>query len=211
MNRSETTNHKPRRHADTRVYRRHSLLHAALVTVAKFDIEGATVARICTQAGASRGLISHYFDNKEELLVAALTGLFDDAQSIKQNIANDTLISTLDRIRRIAYVSFKAPIYSWETAAAWQAFTNQSRHNLVYRAPIRASKQQFIDILIPIFESALKPHNLCVAPDDAALGLVILIDGLWNSLATDKDSLRLKQAMSHCDIYIDGCLAPSSK
>ena len=125
MNIIETSIRKPRRQADIRIYRRDSLLHAALETVANFDIEGATVARICAQAGASRGLISHYFENKEELLLAALTGLFDDAQSIKETIASDTSIPILERIRSIAHVSFKSPIYSWETAAAWQAFTNR--------------------------------------------------------------------------------------
>ena len=202
----ETITRKPRRQADIRAYRRDSLLAAALITVANFDIEGATVARICAQAGASRGLISHYFDNKEELLVAALTGLFDDAQSIKEYIAADTSVTTLERIRRIAHVSFKDPIYSWETAAAWQAFTNRSRYNPAYRAPIRASNQQFINSLIPLFESASEQHDLRIDAQDAAVGLVILIDGLWNSLATDKDALRLQQAMSHCDIYIEGCV-----
>lgn len=208
MSISETSIRKPRRQADIRAYRRDSLLRAALETVSNFDIEGATVARICTQAGASRGLITHYFDSKEDLLVAALTGLFDDAQSIKETIASDTSIAALERIRYIAHVSFKEPIYSWETAAAWQAFTNQSRHNSAYKAPICASNQKLINTLTPLFEAASEQHSLRIAPKDAAVGLVILLDGLWNSLSTNKDSLRLKQAMSHCDIYIEGCFAP---
>ena len=53
-----------RTHSETRLFRQKALLKAALVTVAKFDIEGATVARICAEAGASRGLITHYFANK---------------------------------------------------------------------------------------------------------------------------------------------------
>ncbi|MEM7563600.1 MAG: TetR family transcriptional regulator C-terminal domain-containing protein [Pseudomonadota bacterium] len=207
---SETVNRKPRRQADIRAYRRSSLLRAALNTVAHFDIEGATVARICAEAGASRGLISHYFDNKEELLVAALTGLFDEAQSIKHQIANDPTLDDFDRIRRIAHVSFKEPIFSWETAAAWQAFTNRSRYNAAYRAPIRASNYQFIDILTPLFKAASAQSPLRIKPAEAAMGLVILIDGLWNSLATDKDKLKLKQAMSQCDIYIQGCFKPDS-
>ncbi len=197
---------KPRRQADIRAYRHDSLLGAALETVAKFDIEGATVARICAHAGASRGLISHYFDNKEELLVAALTGLFDEAQSIKETVASDNSISELERIRRIAHVSFKKPIYTWGTAAAWQAFTNQSRYNSAYRAPIRDSNNQFISTLVPLFESVSEQGVLRIAPKDAAVGLVILIDGLWHSLVAKKDGLRLKQAMFQCDIYIEGCI-----
>jgi AcrR family transcriptional regulator len=202
----ETNTHKPRRQADIREYRRESLLRAALETVAQFDIEGATVARICQQAGASRGLISHYFENKEALLIAALTGLFDDAHALKETIASNTSAPILDRIRGIAHVSFKAPIYRWETVAAWQAFTNRCRYNPAYKAPILASNKKLISILIPLFEMAGKDYELRIAPKDAAVGLIILIDGLWNSLAIDKDALSLEQAMSHCNIYIDGCI-----
>ena len=59
---------------------------------------------------------------------------------------------------------------------------------------------------MPMFKTASEQYNLRIACKHAAAGLVILIDGLWNSLATDKDGLRLEQAMSHCDIYIDGCV-----
>jgi len=118
-----------------------------------------SVARICAEAEASRGLIAHYFASKEELLLAALHGLFDDAQARKQAIASDTGLDAVERIRRIAHSSFQAPVYSWEIAAT-----------------------------------------------NAAIGLFILIDGLWNSLATGKDDLQTAQAMALCDTYIEGCL-----
>jgi len=38
------------------------------------------------------------------------------------------------------------------------------------------------------------------------MGLYILIDGLWNSLATGKDGLQPGQAITLCNTYIDGCL-----
>ena len=198
---------KPRRRqAEIREFRRNSLLRAALVTVAEFDIEGATVARICARAGASRGLISHYFSNKEELLVAALRGLFDDAQALKEQIAADTALPAIERIRRIAHSSFEAPIYSWEMAAAWQAFTNASRHNPAYQSAIRRSTQQSVATVTPLFEKLSVDVTLRGNSDESAIGLFILIDGLWNSLATGKDDLQPRQATALCDIYIEGCL-----
>ena len=203
------TTEKPRvrrRQAEIREFRRTSLLRAALVTVAEFDIEGATVARICARAGASRGLISHYFDSKEDLLVAALRGLFDEAQILKQSIAADRTLPCVERIRRIAHSSFKAPIYSWETAAAWQAFTNASRHSSAYQSAIRQSTQRSVATALPLFQQLASQSLLRGNPADNAMGLFILIDGLWNSLATGKDQLRPAQAIALCDIYIEGCL-----
>ena len=108
------------RQADIRRLRRSSLLRAALETVAHHDIEGATVARICARAGASRGLITHYFDSKEDLLLCALRGLFDDAQALKDSIAADSSQAPARRIEAIARSSFEPPVYAWEMAAAWR-------------------------------------------------------------------------------------------
>ena len=198
---------KPRRRqTEIREYRCQSLLRAALITVGKYDIQAATVARICAEAEASRGLIAHYFSSKEELLVSAIGGLFSEAQLLKDAIAKDTTLAPLERIHRIAHSSFKAPIYSWEVAAAWQAFSNASRHNSVYREPIRASTQNSVDTVTPLFSLLAQHGQLRVGVGDAAMGLFMLIDGLWNSLATGKDELKTEQAIAYCDTYIEGCL-----
>jgi TetR/AcrR family transcriptional repressor of bet genes len=205
-NPAATSRKARRKHTEIREFRRESLLRAALVTVARYDIQAATVARICAQANASRGLISHYFSSKEALLLSALRSLFDNAQAIKDAIAADASLVPLERIRRIAHSSFGSPVYSWEMIAAWQAFTNASRHNAVYREPIRDSTQASVKTVTPLFELAAKQQPLRVASGEAAMGLYILIDGLWNSLATGKDGLRTEQAITFCDTYIEGCL-----
>ena len=201
--------HPGMRQSDIRRLRRSSLLRAALETVAQHDIEGATVARICAHAGASRGLISHYFDSKEDLLLTALRGLFDDAQALKDSLAADTARSPQARIKAIAHSSFEPPVYAWEMAAAWQAFTNASRHNHAYREPIRESTRRSVATVLPLFAEIAGRSRLRIEPSAAALGLFTLIDGLWNSLATDKDGLDTRQAAALCDVYIEGCLGQS--
>ena len=191
---------------ENREFRRNSLLRAAIVTVAKHDIAGATVERICAQAGASRGLIAHYFQSKEALLLAALTDWFDLALSIKQDLSLDNSLTPLEKLKAIAHSSFSNPSYSWEMAAAWQAFTNASRHNQSYAIPIRKASKFSNSISEKLFDQAAKQLNKKINPREAAVGLYILDDGLWNSLATGKDDLTIKQAKAYCDAYIDGCL-----
>ncbi len=193
--------------AENRKFRRESLLRAAIVTVAQFDIAGATVERICAQAGASRGLIAHYFENKEELLLAALAHWFDTALFIKRQIADDASLSAYQRIKQVAYASFSSPSYSWETAAAWQAFTNASRYNQRYAEPIYRASRNTHALLEWLFAQAAQDRHLKIDARKAAVGLYILDDGLWNSLATGKDNLTLSQATEYCDGYIDGWLA----
>ena len=190
--------------AENRRFRRQSLLRAAIETVARYDIQGATVERICAEAGASRGLIAHYFESKEELLLAALEDWFQTAIKIKREIAKDKSLSAEQRIRQIAASNFIAPSYSWENAAAWQAFTNASRYNLAYADSIRSASREVRRLLKPLFNRAARKHKLQIKAGFAARSLYVLIDGLWNSLATGKDDLKVSSARKICDQFVDG-------
>lgn len=193
--------------AENRRFRRQSLLRAAIQIVARFDIQGATVERICAEAGASRGLIAHYFESKEELLLAALEDWFQTAIARKREIARDESLSAEQRIRQIASSNFTAPSYSWENAAAWQAFTNASRYNLAYADSIRSASREVRRLLKPLFVLAARDHKLQVDAGFAGKSLYVLIDGLWNSLATGKDDLKVGNARKICDQFVDGLFA----
>lgn len=195
---------------ENRKFRRASLLAAAIITVARHDIAGATVDRICTQAGASRGLLGHYFDSKEDLLLAALSHWFRQALDIKREIARHPGWAAEEKLRKIAYASFEPPLYDWHIAAAWQAFTNASRYNPAYAGPIRSASRDANALVAPLFAEAARDRGTRIDPNAAAVGLYILDDGLWNSLATGKDGLTAETARSYCDAYIDGCLARSA-
>ena len=190
--------------AENRRFRRQSLLRAAIETVARYDIQGATVERICAEAGASRGLIAHYFESKEELLLAALEDWFQTAIKVKREIARDKSLSAEQRIRRIASSNFSAPSYSWENAAAWQAFTNASRYNVAYANSIRSASRKVRRLLKPLFEQAARDQEVQIDAGFAARSLYVLIDGLWNSLATGKDELKVSNARKVCDKFVDG-------
>ena len=191
--------------AENRRFRQQSLLRAAMKTVARHDIQGATVERICAEAGASRGLIAHYYDSKEALLVAALEDWFETAIAIKRDIALDQSLSAAERIQRISASSFSEPAYSWENAAAWQAFTNASRHDRAYADSIRAASLTVRRLLVPLFKQAAQDCNTRLDAEFAAKSLYALEDGLYNSLATGKDNLKLGEARKACARFIDDC------
>ena len=198
---------RPRTRAENRAYRRASLIRAAMEIVARHDIAGATVERICRQAGASRGLIAHYFDSKEELLVAALQAEFDEALEEKQPILQDPALSAAEKLRRIARTSFSPPTFNRTDVAAWQAFTNACRATPAYRKPIRRVGFALRRMTEPLFAQAAHEAGVDIDADAAAFGLVALIDGLWGSLATGKDDATPASAIATCDAYIRGCLA----
>lgn len=52
--------------------RRDEIAQAACQTVAKYGFEQATVARIARAAGYTTGMLAHYYESKQEIILAAL-------------------------------------------------------------------------------------------------------------------------------------------
>ena len=61
--------------------RREQILDAFEVCVARYGIEGATLAKTAEQAGLARALIRHNIGNREELLEALLTRFLANSRS----------------------------------------------------------------------------------------------------------------------------------
>jgi len=61
--------------------RRAELLAATWRVIARDGIEGATVRRISREAGYSTGVLTHYFQNKEDVLRTALQAAFSQTRT----------------------------------------------------------------------------------------------------------------------------------
>jgi len=52
--------------------RREEIAHVACEVIARHGFEQATVARIARAAGFTTGMVAHYFENKQQIVIAAL-------------------------------------------------------------------------------------------------------------------------------------------
>jgi AcrR family transcriptional regulator len=52
--------------------RREEIAHVACQVVARFGFDQATVARIARAAGYTTGMVAHYYESKQEIILAAL-------------------------------------------------------------------------------------------------------------------------------------------
>ena len=199
-----------RNREENREYRRESLIQGAIAAVALYDITNATVDLICRHAGVSRGLIAHYFDSKEHLLVVACETIGDQAMPLKREIMDDSRLSGLQKLRRIAKTSLQAPTYNRQEMAAWQAFTNASRSHAIYRQPIQAHCERLTAMYCSLFEQAAVEQGKIIHARHAGLGLGLLLDGLWSSLLTGKDGVTTDAAISICEQYLHGLLSETT-
>jgi len=69
---------------------------------------------------------------------------------------------------------------------------------------------KFRRMTTPLFKQAAKELDYELDAKRATIGLYVLTDGLWNSLATKKDRITPRDAMAQCDTYIRGCFTEES-
>jgi AcrR family transcriptional regulator len=89
----------PRRRRLPAEERRRQIVEAVLDVVAEHGISGTTVARIAEAAGVSEGTLYVYFQNREEMLTAALDRIFARMADL---IDSSTESDALSRLRDIA-------------------------------------------------------------------------------------------------------------
>jgi TetR/AcrR family transcriptional repressor of bet genes len=61
--------------------RRRQIIDGLRAAIVKHGLAGASVQRIAANAGLPAGLVHHYFDSKEDLLIATVDQLVEDARS----------------------------------------------------------------------------------------------------------------------------------
>lgn len=66
--------------------RRDQLTHAAMKCIAVKGYDRVTLDDVTHEAGLSKGIVSYYFKNREELLVSVIRRMWDDTITLTKNI-----------------------------------------------------------------------------------------------------------------------------
>lgn len=99
--------------------RRDEIAQAACQVVADYGFERATVARIARGAGYTTGMVAHYFDSKQEIILAALRLML---MRIEQRLTRER-----DETDLLAVLSEALPLDAprFTECAFWMAFWGQ--------------------------------------------------------------------------------------
>jgi TetR/AcrR family transcriptional regulator, transcriptional repressor of bet genes len=99
--------------------RRDEIAQAACQVVADYGFERATVARIARAAGYTTGMVAHYFDSKQEIILAALRLML---MRIEQRLTRERDETSLLAVLSEA-LALDAPRFT--ECAFWMAFWGQ--------------------------------------------------------------------------------------
>jgi len=178
--------------------RRRQLIEATIAALHEDGMADATVSRISARAGVSAGIVHHYFENKDDLLEAALRALAED---LRRAVVRRLKRASEPRDRlRVVIDGWLAPEQLTPAAvAAWLAFFGQVR-----AAPRFARIQRVINRrLHSNLKHALRRLVTAADAERIAIGLGTLLDGLWFRAAVVPDGFAPEAARGLALDYLE--------
>ncbi|AZO38972.1 transcriptional regulator BetI [Mesorhizobium sp. M2A.F.Ca.ET.037.01.1.1] len=165
-------------------------------------IAGATLEKVAAQAGASKGIVLHYFRNKQELFEHAMR----EANAVLCHAVVARLQrarSPMERLDAVIEGNFEEHLFLPPLCHAWLSLCAE-----VPRDEKLARIQKVIH--------ARMRSNLLSGPrglaspqlaEEIVLGVTALIDGLWLRLGLQPGSVTREQAVRQVKDFVAGRLA----
>ncbi len=186
--------------------RRKELRQAAFAVLQSEGVAGATLEKVAAAAGASKGIVLHYFRNKQEL--------FEHAMREANAVLRDTVIARLkqaktpmQRIDAVIDGNFEPHLFQPSVCHAWLSLCAEvprdkklERIQTVIHARMRSNLMSGLRDLAPLQQA-----------EEIALVVTALIDGFWLRLGLGPDSISREQAISEVKAVVTAKLMAATQ
>jgi TetR/AcrR family transcriptional repressor of bet genes len=178
--------------------RRRELRQVAYQVLQTEGMAGATIEKVALKAGASKGIVLHYFKTKQQLFEHAMR--HSNAMLRDEVIRRMRLARTPDqRLWAIIEGNFSPEFFARPVCHAWLSLCAE-----VPREPQLARIQRVIHARMRSnLLSALKPLVPEDDSEDIVLGITSLIDGLWLQLGLRPQGMSASIALAQMADYLN--------
>lgn len=186
----------------TEKLRKQQLIDATIKSIESHGFQGTTIMTISREAQMSAGIISHYFGNKQGLVLATIRHLLEQLkQGLLQQIAQskETLTPEL-RLQMIVDSNFDCFQQSTSVTRTWLCFWAQALHDPeLARLQAVNSKRLQSNLLYSYKQIISDPTQANLAAEMTAA----MIDGLWLRSSLSQASIEeFKKAEQLCKAFI---------
>ena len=182
--------------------RRRELVAATWAVVAAEGIEAATVRRIAEEAGCTTGRITHYFADKEEVLVAALRQVHRAAG--KRMLAATGERSGLEALRAVLAEALpldQERVLEWRV---WLAFWGSAATSTSLQAEQHQRYREWRGLLKRVLATAALPADIDL--DRLVDQIVALVDGFGLQGVLDPQHPQPEQLASRLNGAVDALI-----
>jgi TetR/AcrR family transcriptional repressor of bet genes len=178
--------------------RRRELTLAAYEILQESGIAGTTLAKVAERAGMSKGIVLHYFRNKDDLLEAVMrlanALLRDEVIALMRRASNPRA-----RVEAIMAGNFAPSFFKPEICNAWLSLCAEVPRNREFARIQRVIHARMRSNLMSALRLLLPPEQA----EAAAIGITAMIDGLWLRFGLSLGGVTRDQALAELNHYLD--------
>lgn len=187
---------------NTEKLRKQQLIDATIKSIESHGFQGTTIMTISREAKMSAGIISHYFGNKQGLVLATIRHLLEQLkQGLLQQIAQSEEDLTPElRLQMIVDSNFDCFQQSTSVTRTWLCFWAQALHDPeLARLQAVNSKRLQSNLLYSYKQIISDPVQATLAAEMTAA----MIDGLWLRSSLSQTSIEeFQKAEQLCKAFI---------
>jgi AcrR family transcriptional regulator len=182
--------------------RREEVVQAAWTVIADEGLEAATVRRIAEVAGCTTGRVTHWFSDKDEVLVAALRRV-NDAAAARMTVAVERE-DPEDALRAVLVEALPLDDERRREWRVWLAFWGATLAEPALQEENERRYAEWRAALTKLVRAARRRGHLDVSVDVAPTvdGLVALVDGLGMQATMAVTTLPAKATLATLDGHL---------
>ena len=181
------------------------LIEATLVCLKRHGFQGASIRKICAEAGVSVGLINHHYAGKDELVAEAYLAVTGRVMSLLREAIDAAAPSPRARLSAFFRASFSPEVLDPRLLDAWLAFWGAVKTAEAINLAHDQSYGEYRTILGQALDKLAEGEGWTDfdAPL-AAIGLSALLDGLWLEYGLNPTTFTPEQGVQICEAWVDG-------
>lgn len=188
--------------------KRRRILEAAADCFARRGFHGTGMAEICEAAGMSAGNLYRYFRNKEAMIAALVDAEREETAALFREMADsdDPLAAIIALLERFLTLTTDAAGHR-----LWLEILSEGARNPQIQAVLDRSDAEVRPALAHLIvrAAACGQADPALDPDQAAIWLLMLIDGFSARVATDPD-FDIAAGIAALPGMVRRCLAPGA-
>lgn len=185
--------------------RKAHLIEATLVCLKRHGFQGASIRKICAEAGVSVGLINHHYQSKDELVAEAYLAVTGRVMSLLREAIDAAAPSPRARLSAFFRASFSPEVLDPQLLDTWLAFWGAVKTAEAINLAHDQSYGEYRSVLAQALARLAEGEGwVNFDAPLAAIGLSALLDGLWLEYGLNPTTFTPEQGVQICEAWVDG-------
>ncbi|MDF3868314.1 TetR family transcriptional regulator C-terminal domain-containing protein [Pseudomonas denitrificans (nom. rej.)] len=181
------------------------LIEATLACLKRHGFQGASIRKICAEAGVSVGLINHHYSGKDELVAEAYLTVTGRVMQLLREAIAEAAPDARARLSAFFRASFSAELLDPQLLDAWLAFWGAVKTAEEINQAHDHSYGEYRALLTQALNELAKEQDWADFDAElAAIALSALLDGLWLESGLNPNTFTPEQGVQICEAWVDG-------